>query len=301
MGKDRKFQTNCDISKETLHIGRTKNTMFNFLGLKLNQTNEGITVDQYDYIRSLEMIKIDPSKERDLNQSLTLIETDLLQSKIGQLLWINNQTRPDIGFEVCQIASNLKNTTIVNKIIKRLHETQYHLTYRPIRENHKIVLFTNASFGNHSNGGCHGAQVIYLVGDDNTCNLISWQSKRIKRVTKSSLTAENFALSDGVDSPYYISTLFAEIMYGNTDIHKLPIEAYVDDKNLIDALKSTKFVTDKRLPIDISTVEEMISNKQIKKVEWIPTNKQLANCLTKQGFTSDELLLTLQNGKLTME
>ena len=93
--------------------------MFNFLGLKLNQTNEGITVDQYDYIQSLEMIKIDPSKERDLNQSLTLIETDLLQSKIGQLLWINNQTRPDIGFEVCQIASNLKNATVVNKIIKR--------------------------------------------------------------------------------------------------------------------------------------------------------------------------------------
>ena len=45
----------------------------------------------------------------------------------------------------------------------------------------------------------------------------------------------------------------------------------------------------------------MISNKQIKKVEWIPTNKQLANCLTKQGSTSDELILTLQNGKLTME
>ena len=90
-------------------------------------------------------------------------------------------------------------------------------------------------------------------------------------------------------------------MYGNTDIHKLPIEAYADDKNLIDALKSTKFVTDKRLPIDISSVEEMISNIQIKKVEWIPTDKQLANCLTKQEFTSDELLLTLPNGKLTME
>ena len=102
--------------------------MFNFLGLRPNQTSEDITVNQYDYIRSLEMIKIDSSKKRDLNQPLTLIETDLLQSKIGKLLSIKNQTHQDIGFEVCQIASNLKNTTIkdlitVNKIIKRLHET----------------------------------------------------------------------------------------------------------------------------------------------------------------------------------
>ena len=90
-------------------------------------------------------------------------------------------------------------------------------------------------------------------------------------------------------------------MYGNIDNHKLPIEAYVDNKSLIDALKSTKFVTDKRLRIDISSVKGMVSNKEIKKVEWIPTNKQLVNCFTKQGPTSDELILTLQNGKLTME
>ena len=30
-------------------------------------------------------------------------------------------------------------------------------------------------------------------------------------------------------------------MYGNSDNHKLPIEAYVDNKSLVDALKSTNF------------------------------------------------------------
>ena len=224
-------QTVISQLKETFHIGKIENTIFNFLGLKLNQINEGITVDQYDYTRSLEMIKIDPSRKRDLNQPLTLIETDLLQSKIGHLLWINNQTCPDIGFEVCQIASNLKNPTtedliFVNKIIKRLCETQYHLTYRPTTEDHKIVLSTDASFGNLPNGGSQGAHLIHLVGDDNTCNLISWQFKRIKRIAKSSLTSETLALSEGVNSAYYISTLFAEIMYGNIDNHKLTIEAY---------------------------------------------------------------------------
>ena len=175
-------QTVISQLKKTFHIGRIKNTMFNFLGLKLNQTNEDITVNQYDYIQPLEMIKTDPSKKQDLNQPLTLTETDLLQSKIGQLLSINNQTHQDIAFEVCQIASNLKNTTIkdliiVNKITKRLHKTQYHLTYQQIRENHKIVLLRDASFGNLPNGGSQGAHLTYIVRDNNTCNLILWPSK----------------------------------------------------------------------------------------------------------------------------
>ena len=130
--------------------------------------------------------------------------------------------------------------------------------------------------------------------------MISWHSKQIKRVAKSSPASETLALSEGVNSAYYIST-FAKIMYENTDNHKLTIEAYSYNKSVIDALKSIKFVTDKRFCIDISSVKEMISNKQIKKVDWIPTNKQLLNRLMKQGFTSDELILTLQNGKLTME
>ena len=70
----------------------------------------------------------------------------------------HNQTGADIGFKICQIAFNLENATakdiiIANKIIKRLSERQYHLTYQPIRENHKIAIFADAPFGNLPNEG----------------------------------------------------------------------------------------------------------------------------------------------------
>ena len=81
----------------------------------------------------------------------------------------------------------------------------------------------------------------------------------LKRVAKSSLTAATLALSKGVDSAYYISTLFEEIMYGNSDNHKLPIEAYVDNKSLVDALKSTNFK------------DYVLISVQLKK--WSQTNK----------------------------
>lgn len=85
------------------------------------------------------------------------------------------------------------------KLIKS-YVKQCHLTYEPITENHDITLFTDALFGKLPNGGRQGAYLIYSVGNDNKCNLISWQSKRIKRVAKSSLAAETLALYEGVNS-----------------------------------------------------------------------------------------------------
>lgn len=51
-------------------------------------------------------------------------EKQLLRAKIGQLLWINNQRRPNnISFEVCQLATNLNTAKVkvmllVNKVNK---------------------------------------------------------------------------------------------------------------------------------------------------------------------------------------
>lgn len=84
------------------------------------------------------------------------------------------------------MASTLKNASfkdlLANKIIKNLCETQCHLMYKPIRESHKTVLFTDPSI---SNGGREGAYVIYSFGHGNQCNLISCQSKQIKQLAKS--------------------------------------------------------------------------------------------------------------------
>ena len=33
-----------------------------------------------------------------------------MASAVGKLLWVRGQTRPDISFEVCQLATNIKNS-----------------------------------------------------------------------------------------------------------------------------------------------------------------------------------------------
>ena len=91
--------------------------------------------------------------------------------------------------------------------------------------------------------------MIFLVNKHGNINLAQWQSKRIKRVVRSSLAAETLAMSDGVDSAVYISVLLSEL-YLELSSFEISIDIYTDSKSLHDAIHSEKYVTEKRLRID---------------------------------------------------
>ena len=75
-----------------------------------------------------------------------------------------------------------------------------------------------------------------------------------------------------------------------------PIVCIIDSHSLLDALKSTKIVSEKHLRIELSSIKQMVDRGQIKSVTWTSTKKQLADCLTKIGSSSFALLKFLQNG-----
>ena len=48
---------------------------------------------------------------------------DILGQKVSQLLWVCNQSRPDIFLDVSNIASNIKNATIKQLIMSTKRST----------------------------------------------------------------------------------------------------------------------------------------------------------------------------------
>ena len=88
---------------------------------------------------------------------------DKLRQKVSQLLWVRNQSRPYICFNVSKIASNIiKNATIkqlidVNKTINKVKTNQYDLKYQPIEKQSKLVVYVDAAFGNLHDGGSQSA------------------------------------------------------------------------------------------------------------------------------------------------
>ena len=52
--------------------------------------------------------------------------------------------------------------------------------------------------------------------------------------------------------------------------------------------------------IDIALLQEMLLKKEISRIKWIASYKKIADCLTKQGASSNNLISTLQDVKLKL-
>ena len=105
------------------------------------------------------------------------------------------------------------------------------------------------------------------------------RAKKVKRVCKSTIAAETMALLEAADTAYFLKLLI-EDMLGTKE--KIPIICYTDNESLVQNLATSNTVSDFRLRVDIARLREMLATKEITKVNWIDTKKQVADCLTKQ-------------------
>ena len=88
----------------TFTISKHINSNFKYIGLNLSTLSDNSRcLDQVDYCSKLDYINIPLTlkQKEDSNQDLPEKERKLLRSKIGQLLWLSCQSRPDLCFEVC--------------------------------------------------------------------------------------------------------------------------------------------------------------------------------------------------------
>ena len=136
---------------------------------------------------------------------------------IGQMNWIATQTRPDLLFSCCELASSLKNATVndmikANKVLKNLCNKGIKVRTPKLEYgNFKFISYSDASYANLTDGGSQGGHVIFLI--DNTglqLSPIAWQSKRIKHV-KSTLAAEVLSLVEAAESCFWLQNLLNEI------------------------------------------------------------------------------------------
>lgn len=307
-GGTAEFERVISHIKETLEVGKEGHTMFQFCGIDLEQKNGDILLSQEKYAENITSINVEPKRALEKDACLTESETSELRSKVGQLLWLSHQSRPDLLFDTTVLATAIKNGTIkhlfmANKLINRAKTQTVHVKFQPLGEKDmlKLVLFSDAALGNLTSGGSQGGYIVFIVGKDGNCSPVWWNSRKIRRVVRSTLAAETLAMSDGVDIAIFISTLFTELLYGPKSEQQIPIVCYTDCKSLYEAVKSQKYVTEKRLRIEISGLKESIENGRISKFRWCNSKQQLADSLTKCGASPFALQKVFTEGKIDID
>ena len=161
----------------------------------------------------------------------------------------------------------------------------------------RVTLLDNLDivYANLANVFSSAGRFIIFLADKGTVCPLYWESRKIRRVVKSTLAAETLAAADAIDNAYYLGQILSQVLFDNKK--EIPIELYVDNKSLYDNVFSVKNVAEKRLRIDIAAIKELVTDEKLN-VNWVETKYQLADGLTKKGVNPIKISNVFQTGFL---
>ena len=300
------FET-CVIDgiRKSFKVKSEEHVNFRYVGLDIFQRDNGLLLEQENYVQSMSPISFDIKRCNE--DKLTKSEITEVRRRIGQLNWMATQTRPDISYDISELSSYLKTGTVesirqVNKVIKKAKRVKSQLVIPDLGDLHdlKIVAYGDSSFSNLSDGGSQGGYIIFLVGSNKRYFPLSWQSRRIRRLCKSTQAAETLALVDLAESCFYYRKFILDLLEIPDTVINIPITCKTDNNGLYDSIHSSTQILDKRLRLEMSILREMLSKREIHSFEWIPTDKQIADALTKKGVASYKVMGHVANPKLPL-
>ena len=282
-------------------IGLEEDTNMKYLGLAICQNASGIHVSTMDYASSLKEIKltdVDSCQHAEFSSE----QTTLLKQFCGQVNWLSSQGRPDIAFDCCYIANSMKSGdpkvfSAANKVIRKAQNQDIVLHFYSDFDfsSCSVISFCDASFANLPNAGSQGGFICLLVDKNGVYFPIAWQSRKVKRVVKSTLAAECLSAVEAAELIVYISELIRNV-FQNPDM-AIDTFVYCDNKNLVNAVHSSTNLDDRRLVIDVSVLRDQLQQNELTDFVWVSKKSQLADTLTKQG-ASDKQLINVFNKKL---
>ena len=287
-------------------VGRCEESTFDYVGFHLQQTSDGIKVAQNQYVEGIANYDMESSRRSQKCEKLNPEENKAFRALVGKLNWAVQGCRPDFAFSVVYLSTKFQSATVndmlqLMKCIKKLKESSSeifipHLTSLP--NTWSIMVFSDAAHENLTNNiTSTSGHIIFLVDSDHHSVPLSWCSNKIKRVVRSSLAAEALSLQSALEDALYHQSIIQELL-GKQSVPK--ITAIIDSQSLHDAVNSTKLVNDKRLRIDLGAIKQSIERKEVD-LHWYPGSFQLANCLTKRGAPSQELLDVIRTGRFPLK
>lgn len=283
--------------------GKLEEKDFSYVGFQIHQSCDSVILDQNDYVNNIEVEttwKMEIGKSDESQVELNCQELTSYRSLLGSINWIVRGSRPDMAFELIDLSIRNNSATKqdlhrARKLMRKLKEGSSHILFLNIgnTRNWSLYVYTDASLANLGDGISSTMGIVVFLANHGKACVISWRANKIRRVVKSTLAAETLALMEGLEEALYLKAMMKEIM-SDAD---LPIVATVDNRSLVEAVHSTKQVSDRRLRIDIGCIKQMVDENFVT-IKWCSGKMQLANVLTKRGASGKELLSVFHTGQI---
>ena len=302
-GGDDWFHEQLNKLRQKLPFGSFKTRKFTFTGIQLEQFPDScIKATQGEYLKAIPAIDIGKYRRETPEASVSDSEMTKLRGLIGSLQYAVSHTRPDLASRLGEIQTQLSNPTVQtllqgNKVLREAQSTSdVSIFFRNIDPKELThVAFGDASFASPKQLASFQGSIIcatspkLLKNEKAPVSPLTWSSKKINRVVRSTLSAEAFSMSRSVDQLGWMRLLWGTIAIDNFDWRKppeafklLPPAAIVTDcKSLYDLVSRTAIPSceEYRTTLEVLLIRERCLEHCA--FRWIPTSLQLTDALTK--------------------
>ena len=295
------FEKVVEKVKQRFTFGKIEKDEFRFTGIDIKFHQDGtITMKQDSYAAAINEIPID--KTEDGERTLSTEEFKAFRGITGKILWLSEQTRPDLGFDALQLSccnrkAQVKHIREANKIVRKAKAKENILKFGHIGEHQqiKILAYCDASYCTvEDRTRSVAGKMIFMTDEEETnVNPLYWKGKTIPQVSKSAKSAETRAMDICADDAVDLARVIKQIYTGLKGRAQIPVTMKSDSKSLKDTLESTKQIQEKYLRPIVQSIKDMIVRKEIERVDWVESAACHADILTKKDAKGTDRVMEI--------
>ena len=279
-----------------------------------------VVIDQDVYISKLPRVNLTVSRG---DSPATNEEYEQARTSLGGVGWAAKQSQPQAAFDASVLLSELpkkRRETLrkVNKTVETLQSAPMKIRFPaslPLTlDGVSVIVFSDASWGNRSDGTSQGGYLVGLMdkkglqGGEAPFGVLMWSSHKVRRVCRSTLSAESQAACISTETGDFLRVLLLETLCPDfvlgTYAQRLPdvsAALVLDAKSVYDHVVSDngKHPGDKRLAVDLRVLHNYLRKGQWN-VKWVCGPQMLGDVLTKHGADPSHLSWVLGNGRCTL-
>lgn len=288
-----------DFLHSTFDVGKFARRSLSLMGCEISQSADySITLSQKHMLDDINPALLTESAGTRSDEPATEKQATIYRHIIGKMLFVGRMSSPSLLLHASMAASKLANLRThhlraLAATLKRLrtHDAKLLFISPPAQERGQspppAFLLDVMSDGATASSGetkSRGGHLIFRrLGK--IVHPIQWSARCLRRIARSSSTAETLAAADAMSNGLYLRSILLELCCAHLT------ELTVDSSSLASLSTSIKEPEEKLNKVDLAAIREAYDDGDLDAVHWCPGQKLLADALTKDNRVTAELLL----------
>lgn len=280
--------------EKTFEVSKLARNNLSVMGCDITQRDDhSITLSQAKMLQDLDPKILLDTIVGDGDGPATTAQATVYRHVIGRMLFIGRMTSPILLLHASMAASKIADlrrhhlralATNLKRLKRNPAELHFLAPNRTVWNPFVVDIISDAAMAAVGETKGRGGYIIFRRSN-HVVHPIQWSARKLRRVARSSVTAEVLGAADAMSNGLYIREILAEL----DDAPQT--ELTVDSSALQSLSTSVKEPEERYNKVDLAAIREAYDDGLLNAVYWCPGTKLLADALTKDNRATGSLLL----------